>query len=46
MNFVDEKYTRYKLCYSMINVFVYNLVDFKSKFLSDFSFLRSIDLTH
>ena len=46
MNFVDKKHSGNELSDAVINVFVDDLIDFKSKFLCDLSFLWPVNLAH
>lgn len=46
MDFVDEENSGYKFCNTLIDVFINDLVDLLTKFISNFSLLWFHNLTH
>mmetsp|Transcript_35097 Transcript_35097/g.39833 ORF Transcript_35097/g.39833 Transcript_35097/m.39833 type:complete len:280 (-) Transcript_35097:131-970(-) len=46
MNLINEQYTGNQLCDTLIDIFVDNLIDFTSQFISNFGFLGRIELIH
>jgi len=46
MDLIDEENSRYKLSNTLIDVPVYNFINFPSKFISDLSLFWFHDLSH
>ena len=46
VDLIDEKNTWDEFSNTMINIFIDNLIDFKSEFFCNFSLLWSVDLAH